>query len=394
MKYLVRFTKGLSTALGLGVTLGLSSMSVAQFGFLQEGPVSGSNFGSNAWTNGFSGALVQLPQFQQSPTSAPQMAPMRRALQLGAYLENTSTGVNIKEVIPGSIAAANGLEAGDTIVAVSGYQVGVVNERVYDAVDEIQKRMDGAGYCNMLVLSRRNGRLINTQLNTSGVSMPVITGQVSVFQAMSVPSGSYLKVELRNMSRPYQQIAGGTQMGSIYGAGPYPFEIHYDPSYIDPRDRYRLFATVSTFQGQTILEGYTDLQAPSGQVQASIQLQRPQVVTAGSITSVGYPPDQNAVLALFRQILLRDPDAGELNAWTNALSRGTTLDGMKAELLASRQFFDMCGNDNAMFAQRLIQAITNRQASQAEVSMVMEKLRLYGNARQLVVRDYLASGPR
>ncbi len=133
----------LGCAIGLGITLpilGDTKNLSAQFGFLQNTQVrtlpSESKTGPTVFLEPSFNSLLN----QQLPNSAPQFASSRR-LQLGVVLENTTTGVVIQSVLPGSIAEANGLGVGDVIVAVSGYQVGIVNDKVYDAVDEIQKRM-------------------------------------------------------------------------------------------------------------------------------------------------------------------------------------------------------------------------------------------------------------
>ncbi len=43
---------------------------------------------------------------------------------------------------------------------------------------------------------------------------------------------------------------------------PLSLEIHYDPNYIDAQDQYRLIASVTSYQGELLLEGFTDLRAP------------------------------------------------------------------------------------------------------------------------------------
>ncbi|MFO0923905.1 MAG: YbaY family lipoprotein [Pirellulales bacterium] len=364
----------------------------AQFGFLQNPSTSSNGFGSNAWTSGFSNALVQLPQSYQAPNSAPQFAPMRM-LQLGAYLENTTTGVLIRDVVPGGIAAANGFEPGDTIVTVAGYQVGIVNDRIYDAVDEIQKRTDASGGCSMLILDRSSNRLTNFRLDISGTTTPSVSGQAFVQQSINIPQGSHLRVELRNLTRPFQQIDGGSDLRPITGFGPYSFEIHYNPVYITQGDRYRLVASVIDPMGQTLMQGSSDIAAPAGRVQTSVQMM-PGVVTASGTTSVGYAPDYSTVTQMFQRILGRVPDAGELNAWSMELAKGTSLDGLKAELLASRQFFDQSGNNNNLYVQRMFQALTGRNPNSNEVSMMLSKLSSYGNSRVYLVKDLMNQGYR
>jgi len=80
---------------------------------------------------------------------------------LGVYAYNTSTGVVITRVTPGSPAARAGLEPRDRIVAVEGYQVGYVQRRLYPLGPELQTRAGRGGEVGLLVQNWRNGELTN-----------------------------------------------------------------------------------------------------------------------------------------------------------------------------------------------------------------------------------------
>lgn len=80
---------------------------------------------------------------------------------LGVYVYNTPTGVVITRVVPNSPAARAGLEPRDGIVAVEGYQVGYVHRRLYALGPELQLRADRNGEVLLLVQNRRNGELLN-----------------------------------------------------------------------------------------------------------------------------------------------------------------------------------------------------------------------------------------
>ena len=80
---------------------------------------------------------------------------------MGVFIENTSRGVSIRRVVPGSAASRAGLEASDVIVTVAGYQVGQVDGVLYDLGDELAIRASGRGDVRLLVLNHRNGRLVN-----------------------------------------------------------------------------------------------------------------------------------------------------------------------------------------------------------------------------------------
>jgi predicted metalloprotease with PDZ domain len=63
--------------------------------------------------------------------------------RLGINVQNSPTGVLVASVSPGSLAQSVGIEPGDTIVCVSGYQVGYVGDRLFDLGDEIAERRAG-----------------------------------------------------------------------------------------------------------------------------------------------------------------------------------------------------------------------------------------------------------
>ncbi len=122
-------------------------------------------------------------------------------------------------------------------------------------------------------------------------------------------------------------------------------------------------------------------------------MQPPGVITASS-SSVSYPPDSSSIIALFRQILQRDPDFRELPAWQSQLARGGTLDSLRAELLASRQFYDLTRADPALWASRMVEIVQNRPATSDEINRIVSRLTAYQGARLMVVNEYLASVSR
>lgn len=373
-----------------------TALGQAGFGFLQSNNNSnggfGNNFGSaNAWVNGYSQALMQVPQFQQTPGMAPQLAPMQRAFQLGANIENTTTGVRILDVMPNSIAKSIGLNRGDIVINVSGYQVGIVNERIYDVVDEIQKRMQANGFVNVLVQSGSNGSLAMLQINPNSATTPSVSGTVRLPNNQSLPNGVTLRVELKNVSRPYQQIYGGADVHTVSGYGPFAYEIRFDPRYIDPQDQYQVVASVSS-AWQTYFQGAQSISPTNpGLNNLDLQLQpaQSQVVQAGSTTTVGYAPNPNVVIAEFQKLLNRQPDSGELQAWVSSLQRGDTLDSMRSQLLSSRQFYDMAGNNDLGYVRRLVQVVQNRNPTEQEMSSLISLLS-QNQSRQALAQQVLS----
>jgi S1-C subfamily serine protease len=80
--------------------------------------------------------------------------------RLGVWARNTDTGVVITRVVPGSAAASHGLEEGDRIVAVNGYQIGWLRDRLYPLGEELQRRAGRRGFVSLLVQNVRNQELL------------------------------------------------------------------------------------------------------------------------------------------------------------------------------------------------------------------------------------------
>jgi S1-C subfamily serine protease len=81
--------------------------------------------------------------------------------KLGVWAYNTSSGVVITRVAPSSAAAREGLEPGDRIVSVGGYQVGYVGELLYPLGFELRRQADASGQVLLLVQNVRNEELVN-----------------------------------------------------------------------------------------------------------------------------------------------------------------------------------------------------------------------------------------
>ncbi len=84
--------------------------------------------------------------------------------KLGVFAANTDTGVRVTRVIPGTPAQQAGLERGDTIVTIDGYQIGYVNGRPYPLGEELQRRAGRTGRVSLLVHNWRNGQLLNREV--------------------------------------------------------------------------------------------------------------------------------------------------------------------------------------------------------------------------------------
>jgi hypothetical protein len=87
--------------------------------------------------------------------------PERRRWLLGVFAYNTDTGIVITRVVPRSAAARVGLEPGDRIVSVDGYQVGWVQDHLYPLGEELQRQAGRRGRVLLLVQNVRDRGLLN-----------------------------------------------------------------------------------------------------------------------------------------------------------------------------------------------------------------------------------------
>ncbi|WP_442505598.1 PDZ domain-containing protein [Novipirellula sp. SH528] len=80
---------------------------------------------------------------------------------LGVFGHYTTTGHLLTQVFPNTPASRAGLEPGDRIITVNGYQVGDVLDRQYPIDFLIQRHASPSGFVRLLVQNRRTLRLHN-----------------------------------------------------------------------------------------------------------------------------------------------------------------------------------------------------------------------------------------
>jgi hypothetical protein len=367
----------------------------AQIGFtptVYMTPVYGSE-----WGNTYSGAVMQVPQWGTSAIIGQPVSTSWQNFQLGAYIQNMPNGVLISQVMPGSLAEVNGLKAGDIVVSVGGSQVGYVNGRTVDLVYEMSLRADGYGRVPIMVLDSltRQIRSYVFSIGQQPITASSVVGQVVLDSGVFLSSYGTLKVELQNATRPFMQVAGGTDNRQVFGRGPYQYSIRFDPQFIYPTDRYRLVATLYDSLQQVI--GYTaqDILAPTAGAQTTynLRLQNRQAFAPGGVNVVGYyPPDMSTLTQLFRQFIGRDPSISEAQAWSSQLATRTmSLNEVKAELIASPAFYDRAGNNPDLFIQRMIESVTGQPGRYDQIQFWRSRLDSYGGMRLAVAREYIAT---
>lgn len=356
---------------------------------------------TSEWGNAYSGAVMQVPSWTTTPTVSPLVVNSWQYFQLGATLQNLPNGVLIRSVVPGGLAAINGLKAGDIVISAGGTQVGYVNGRTIDLVTEMSRRADVYGRISLAVLDSRLQQIRAYDFSlrpagmTPGLAAGAIGGEVLLDGSVALAGYGTLKIELQNATRPYLQIAGGSDTKSVYGRGPFLYNIRFDPQSIYFNDRFRLVATLFDGYQQVIGYGVQEIAAPTPGVQTTynIQLASRQTYAFGGQTGmVGYPQESNTFYPLFRQYIGREPTVLETQAWASQLASGMVPSNeVKAELLASPAFYDRAGNQPDLFVQRMIETASGLPARPDQVQYWRSRLDATNGMRLVVAREYLAT---
>lgn len=322
-----------------------------------------------------------------------QLAGRPRDWSLGVAIDNTDVGAVIRQVQPNSPAQQAGLEPGDIVVAMGGAQVGLVEGRLNDVGDQIRRSADVNGRVRALVLDGRSSRLQNIDINLDSSSTG-LNGAVFTLDRGNLPFGSIMTVKLENASRPFYEVSGGMVTLQVSGPGPFPFEMHFDPRYIDARDQYRVNATITDSRGQLVYAMRQPTAYLPGSGGSNIRLELEslrdlQMGSTGGVITASYPGDPNVLNQIYQQLLGRLPSAKEQVAWGQYLAQGNSINDLKAKILGSPNFYDRVGNNPQVFIQTMIQSLKGQAATAQEVTAWLNRLQQYQGQREEVVREFL-----
>jgi uncharacterized lipoprotein YbaY len=310
--------------------------------------------------------------------------------RLGIFPQDSDTGIVVKEIVQGSAAERAGLEVNDRIIAVHGYQVGYVNGVLYDIGQEIERHADTNGWVRLLVQDSRNGRLMNLPVQLDGRNQS-ITGTIAYRASSALPRDAVATVELREVVRnDIQPITIARQTVTGIRSVPIQFSLDYDPTQIDNRRSYLLFASISS-QGRDIYTMRTGVPTLGNRPTSNVQLlvDATSSFPAGTISN---RQDQMAQISQwFRQYLGREPRAQELYVWEAHLDRGGTLADAQLQILSTPEFYYQSNANDTEYIRRMFQMVTNRQPSQQEVQQWLTRLNYYNRLRPEVAKEFLAS---
>ena len=335
--------------------------------------------------------------------AGPMLAPARKDWKLGVYVDNTEVGAVVTQIAPGSAGQQAGLQPNDIIVAVGGTRIGNFDNRIVELADEIRRNTDALGRVSLLVFNSRQRTIVSLPVSMNS-SSSTLNGTATTRDRSQLPNGSTLMVQLQNVSKPYYEIAGGKSVTRADGFGPFGFELHFDPRYIDPRDQYQL--TASIFVGNQLMYS---LPQPIGvdvnNLGQSLNVMLEQASAqgfgnpvqsnyapgfSGNQVNAGYPGTfgPNALNELFLQLLGRAPSAREVVAWQSYLQQGNSINDLKVKLMSSSQFRERFSND-AGYVQQLVTSLMNRAPNQQELAYWMTRMQATGSP-EIVINEILA----
>ena len=342
-----------------------------------------------------SNPLQPQPQPQPSQSAQPRW-------KLGVYSKDTSTGVQIVQVVQNGAAQRAGLEKDDIVLSVNGFQVGYVNGTLYDCGTEFERLADKNGGVSLLVFDNRTRSLTNLPVQLDSRLLR-LGGTLTWRDTVSLPARSTAVVELRERARvgaPTTVIARTTV--DQLRANSIPFEIEYDPGQIDQARTYLISAVVVSPTNQMLYQSsaasnYQLTNLTSGQNRPiTIALER----AGGFEDPVAHNPQygnqeqyvtQEQLETLFQTILERNPTQREMEAWLNSIRNGQSLVDVQATLLANNAVFNQVDRDKTRYVERLHQLMLDRKPTAEELAYWTKRYDELQGIRSEVAREFINS---
>lgn len=309
-----------------------------------------------------------LPPGQRPPTN----------FRLGIYSRNTDTGVLVTSVNPGSVAQQSGIEAQDIIIAVGGYQVGIINGRTFDISEELARRVDAQGRVLLLVRNHRDGRLVNIPVqfygNVPGLGISVF-GSANTASRPPAQAGMMLIARVVDTTYPqWQNVSLGETQVPLTGRWPIDFQVDLDPSQVRPNHRYALDVQVVQ-RGSPILQMNSPaaINLTNGSPRVSVTLvSGPNSGSGGGINPDIRPIDQIGIW--YEQLAGRRMTDRESTVWQRELARGKSLDEIYATFLASTEYSDRFRGNMDLYINDIYRNLFGRSATQSEIQSLRGRL--------------------
>jgi uncharacterized lipoprotein YbaY len=319
------------------------------------------------------GQVRYLPPAQLPPNN----------FKLGIYSRNTPTGVQIQNIVPGSVAQQAGIEPQDTIVNVGGYQVGIVDGRIYDIADELARRVNSQGRVTLLVRNHRDGQLINIPVQFYAANR-VVTGTVNTGNRNLAQPPMFLIVRLLDVTRPeWRDLAITESQIPITGRWPIDYRMEVDPARIRPDHRYAVDARVIN-RGLIVLE--TSVPVSTGIATSD---SRANLTLIPKTRPPSTQPPMDLISGWYQQFLNRPPTPRENATWQAELAQGKSLDDVQATILSGSEYYELQRNNPDKYVDSLFQQLNGRAPTPQERQQWSELLSKQGDLRYRFTQDLL-----
>lgn len=304
--------------------------------------------------------------------------------RLGVRVRNSDTGVVLTSVEPGLPAQRAGLEAGDTIISVAGYQVGYVDGRLYDLGDEIARRVDRREQVTMLVQNSRNARLVNITVDFSvggGASVLSVSGTITTRNSVNLSRNAILTIRLLDITHGHwQHVPIQTTGQQISRRWPIDYQINVRADRVQPGHRYAVEAEVSD-QNRTILE-----------TASPVPLAGSRKVDLLLVPAKGRPGDisfEDQVTQWYQQYLGRFPTPREMLSWRAELERGGSMGDVQAGILSSSEYFQRNNNDRDSYVRDIYGKLTGKDPTAEQQQELKSQLEKQNDVRYRFTQELL-----
>lgn len=335
------------------------------------------------------------PQVAPNPSSSTT----KNRWRIGIYSRNTDTGVSIMRIVPNSPANIAGLEPNDKIIAVGGYQVGIVDGIRHDLGAEFDLRCDENGATSLLVQDSRDGSLVNLDVQLEP-RFATVTGEITWRSNTRLPHEAFAQVELRERIRPgapvitiAQQMVYALSEQQKTKTGRVPFQIEYSQTDIDPTREYFVTATIVD-NYRTLYTTERPFAVITRQNPRRVDVTLAQVYDWGNQQSVGNVAQTNEYenfARMFQKYMGRQLRPGEAEVYRNDFDHGQTYNDAMVDFISGQEFYTRSQNDDRAFIIRAHQAYTGQMPSEKQIQYWINQLQGYNGLRREFARDFIAN---
>lgn len=301
-------------------------------------------------------------------------SPRPGAYRLGINVQNSPIGVQVIEVGASSLAKSSGLEVGDTIVAVAGYQVGFVGERLFDLGDEIARRIDPSESVTLLVRSARSGALANIPVRFAAASRAV-SGRLLSDGRGRLPASGVVVVRVLDVTYPQWQDVAVVQ--TQLPASPFPMSYRLELPALTAGHRYAIDAR-GEHGGRIVMQSGQPTPLASVDRDQQVDLVLVGTTSTASTAATGSNTGTSGLVGVnagpspslqpsdqidqwIRSYLGRPPRAFETEVWQAELMRGRSLTSVQAGILSSSELFERTSRSSDLYVAEVYRLLTGSQ---------------------------------